>query len=481
MLNSSVFRRRRERLAQRIPEGVVVLGGHRQLPINLPMNLSPKRQGSHILYLTGLHVTDSAILFCPETGRLEMFGPAADPDDEIWHGPKPSFADVAENLGADAAYPLSELEARVEYFLGRLGGTLHTLPSADPDWQTRMKGLGTELPPFGALPRTADVPLADALIALRSIHGPEEIEEMRTAGALTAEAFKVAMAATQVGGTEAQLRGLIEGIYRAAGVRTSYDPIVTVRGEVLHCESNPYRLESNDLLLVDSGCESPNGYAADVTRTWPTRGTFDARQRAIYEIVLEAELQCIERIQVGTEYQSVHLHAAAVIAEGLKDLGILRGSVSDLVDNDAHALFFPHGVGHLIGLDVHDIEDFGDRAGYAPGRERSARFGLAALRLNRRLEADMAVTIEPGIYFIPGLLNRPEIREQYRQWVDFERASSFLGFGGIRIEDDILVTDDGPEVLTPGIPRTIEEVEAITGSSPDLLGAIARFQPITGE
>ncbi len=475
MFNPTIYRTRRARVARRLENGIVVLGGHRRQPLNLPMNLSPARQSSHILYLTGLEETDSAMLLRLDNGRLELFGPAEDPEDEIWHGPRPTFQETAERLGADAAYPLSELETRIEHH--RDAGPLHTLPSADPGWPARMASVGVTIHSFGEMPRNQPSPLADAMIALRSIHGQEEIDEMRTAAAVTARAFRAAMAATRSGGHEAQLRALIEGIYRSAGMRPSFDPIVTIRGEVLHCEANPNRLEAGDLLLVDTGAESLEGYAADVTRTWPVRGRFDMHQRAIYEIVLEAEIQCIDRVRAGTEYLDIHIHAARIIAQGLKDMGILRGMVDDIVDNDAHALFFPHGVGHFVGLDVHDIEDLGDRAGYAPGRRRSSRFGLAALRLNRKLEPGMAVTIEPGVYFIPGLIRNATFRERYREWVDFDRAETWIGFGGIRIEDDVLVTAGEPDVLTRAIPKRVEDIEDIIGEAPEALGALADARP----
>ncbi len=475
MFNPTIYRTRRARLIRRLGEGLVVLGGHRRQPLNLPMNLSPPRQSSHILYLTGLEETESAMLLRLDNGRLELFGPEEDPEDEIWHGPRPSFAEIGERLGADATYPLRELEARIAFH--RDAGPIHTLPSADPTWSTTMASFGVDVPAFGTLPRDADSPLADAMVALRSIHGPEEVEEIRKAADITAAAFEAAMGATRVGVREAQLRALVEGVYRAAGVRPSFDPIVTIRGEVLHCEANPYRLASNDMLLVDSGAESPESYAADVTRTWPARGRFDGRQRAVYEIVLEAEQQCIDRVRAGTEYLDIHLHAARVIAQGLKELGLLRGAVDDIVDNDAHALFFPHGVGHLLGLDVHDIEDLGDRAGYAPGRRRSSRFGLAALRLNRKLEPGMAVTIEPGIYFIPGLLQNGAYRDKHKEWVDFDRAETYLGFGGVRIEDDVLVTEGDPEVLTEAIPKQPDELEGVVGQRPAALGILGDIAP----
>jgi len=477
MVTLSTFQQRRNRLRALLPEGLVVLGGHRPQPMNIPMNVTRLRQSSHLLFLTGLRAPDVALLFRLDTGRLELFLPPQEAGDDIWHGRSPSADEIGDEIGADAAYPLAELEARIASHRADRDPPLFTVPSADPEWAARLEAIGIQVPRFGALDRYVPSPLADALVTLRLSQDAAGLEAMRAAAAVTAEAHRVAMAATRPGGHEAQIRALIEGVFRASGMALAYDPIVTIRGEVLHCWSNPHRLSDSDLLLVDAGCETPGGYAADVTRTWPVRGRFDGRQRAVYEIVLEAQMQCIDLVRPGVEYVDIHLHAARVIAQGLKDLGLLRGSIDDLVANDTHALFFPHGVGHLIGLDVHDIEDLGDRAGYGADRQRSPRFGMAYLRLNRRLEPGMAVTIEPGIYFIPGLLENPNVIARHRPWVDFDKARSYLGFGGIRIEDDVVVTLEAPEVLSAGIPKTIAEIEACVGSAPELLGALGRYQP----
>jgi Xaa-Pro aminopeptidase len=229
---------------------------------------------------------------------------------------------------------------------------------------------------------------------------------------------------------------------------SAYASIVTVQGEVLHNNHYHHALKPGDLLLADVGAETASGWAADVTRTWPVSGKFSSTQRDLYDVVLAAHDVCIEQVRPGVEYRDIHLLAAKVIAAGLVDLGILRGQAEDLVDIDAHALFFPHGVGHLLGLDVHDMEDFGDLAGYEAGRVRSDRFGLGYLRLDRPLRPGMAVTIEPGFYQVPAILNDPERREKYQQVVNWERLAEFADVRGIRIEDDVLVTETGHEVLT---------------------------------
>ena len=207
------------------------------------------------------------------------------------------------------------------------------------------------------------------------------------------------------------------------------------------------------------------GWAADVTRTWPVNGKFSSTQRDIYDVVLAAHDACIDKISTGVEYEDIHLCACRIIAEGLVNLGILQGNTEELVEIDAHALFFPHGIGHLLGLDVHDMEDLGDLAGYEAGRERSGRFGLGYLRLNRPLRTDMVVTIEPGFYQVPAILNNSQNRENFKNLVNWERLAQFADVRGIRIEDDVLVTENGSEVLTAALPTQADAVEQLTVSS----------------
>jgi Xaa-Pro aminopeptidase len=218
-------------------------------------------------------------------------------------------------------------------------------------------------------------------------------------------------------------------------------------------------LKSGDLLLVDAGAETLGGWASDITRTWPVNGRFSPTQRAIYEVVLAAHDRCIAQVKPGREYEEIHLEGALAMAEGLVDLGILIGNPESLVEQDAHALFFPHGIGHLLGLDVHDMEDLGDLAGYASGRKRSDRFGLQFLRLNRPLKSGMVVTIEPGFYQVPAILNNPQFRAQYDRVVNWEKLRQFSDVRGIRIEDDVRVTDQGAEVLTAQLPTAPDQIE----------------------
>ena len=209
------------------------------------------------------------------------------------------------------------------------------------------------------------------------------------------------------------------------------------------------------------GAETALGWASDITRTWPVSGKFSPTQKAVYDVVLAAHDQAIAAVEPGADYEDIHLLACHVLAEGLVDLGILKGVPEDLVNEDAHALFFPHGVGHILGLDVHDMEDLGDVAGYAPGRTRSDRFGLGFLRLSRPLETRMIITIEPGFYQVPAILNDPERRDRFGEMVNWDRLSDFSDVRGIRIEDDVLVTETGRRTLTEALPVSTDEIELL--------------------
>jgi Xaa-Pro aminopeptidase len=247
----------------------------------------------------------------------------------------------------------------------------------------------------------------------------------------------------------------------AAGCNTAYGSIVTVHGEVLHNERHDGLLGAQDLLLADVGAETPEGFAGDVTRAWPVSGRFSATQRAVYEVVLASQLAAIAAVAPGVRYLDVHRAAGLALVEGLIALGVLRGDAKELYARGAAALFFPHGVGHLLGIDVHDMEDLGDRAGYAPGRERATAPGDRYLRLDRDLAPGMCVTIEPGFYQIPRILSRPEELGELESALNRSELSRFSDVRGIRIEDDVLVTATGSEILSQAVPKSIDDIEQI--------------------
>ncbi|MER3434059.1 MAG: Xaa-Pro aminopeptidase [Leptolyngbya sp. ERB_1_1] len=418
---ADMLKSRRKRLSKLIDFPILLRSGDRKSR-NFPANTYPFRASSHFLYFAGLSLPDAAIRI--EGDRLTLFLDDPDPASALWHGESPTRDQIALEIGADAAYPLSDL-AR--------------FPSASID----------------------NPELIKVIVELRLIHDESAIAEIRKAIAVTVEAHRAGMQATLKAQTEAQIRAAMESVILSHNMTCAYNSIVTVHGEVLHNEQYHHAVERSDLVLADVGAETQSGWASDITRTWSASGAFSPSQRAIYQVVLEAHDRAIEKIRPGIEYRDIHLLTCETLAEGLIELGILRGRAADLVDQDAHALFFPHGIGHLLGLDVHDMEDLGDIAGYETGRSRSSRFGLGYLRLDRPLKAGMIVTIEPGFYQVPAILNDPERREKYREVVNWDRLTDFADVRGIRVEDDVLVTAESSEVLSIALPTALEQIENI--------------------
>ncbi len=441
---------RRQRLAKLIDFPVILWSGQAS-PRNFPANPFPFRASSHFLYFAGLPLENAAIFL--NSGRLELFMDEASPSSALWHGEMPKREEIAQVIGADAAFPLSEVSSRATD-----AATVAVQEATTCLQQSQI--LNRPVAPANA-PTGIDLDLAQAIASLRLCHDAGALSELRQAAAVTIEAHKAGMAATPSAKIEAAVRGAMEGVIISHNMTCAYGSIVTVHGEVLHNEQYHHPLQPGDLLLADVGAETSMGWASDVTRTWPVTGKFSPTQRDLYNVVLAAHDACIEKIRPGVEYLDIHLLAASVIAQGLVDVGILRGQVSDLVEMDAHALFFPHGIGHLLGLDVHDMEDLGDLAGYEEGRVRSDRFGLGYLRLNRLLKPGMLVTIEPGFYQVPAILNNPELRSKYQDVVDWECLAQFADVRGIRIEDDVLVTQEGTEVLTAALPTDADAIEQL--------------------
>ncbi len=448
---------RRAALAARI-DGPVLLMGNAPIARNIPMNRLPFRQDSTFLYFTGCTDPDAALLLDDNGATLFLTPPAA--DDALWHGHATPISETGGALGFDRVRPLDELEATVRALPARP----RTLAVSAPSACARAAALAGVPLSFGR--QHGDATLVAAVIEMRRQLSAVELEQMRAAAAVTTAAHHAAMGATVPGRLEREIGAIFDGVIAAGGMVPAYDSIVTVRGEILHNHHRGNRLESGQLMLLDGGAESATGYATDVTRTWPVSGRFTLRQRGAYEAVLAAQEAAIARCTVGTRYRDIHLEASRVLAQWLLDEGLLRDTTAETaVERGAHALFFPHGVGHLLGMDVHDLENFGDLPAYPPGRSRADQFGLGYLRLDRDLEPGNVVTIEPGFYVVPAILADASLTAPLADIVDLDRARSWEGFGGIRIEDDVHITADGPDVLTEAIPKTVAHVEAVVGSA----------------
>jgi Xaa-Pro aminopeptidase len=402
------------------------------------------------LYFVGRAIEGAALVVRPD--RSTLFAPTPDPEEAMWTGPQPTLQELESELGIEVL-PLDELE---------VDGETATLPAQDLEtvfWQSELVGRDLE-PELGPDLEGSDRALAELVVELRLCHDAAAIDQLRFAAEATRLAHEAGRAATRPGRKEASVRGAMEGAMLSVGCVPAYQPIVTVAGEVLHNNRYDHVIGENDLLLADVGAESPEGFAGDVTRVWPASGRFSTTQRELYRVVLEAQLAAILAVRPGVRYLDVHRVAGRKLVGGLIALGILKGDVDDLYARGAAALFFPHGIGHLLGLDVHDMEDLGDLAGYAPGRSRSQSPGDRYLRLDRDLLPGMVVTIEPGFYRIPHLLDRPEEVGELESALDRTVLARYADVRGIRIEDDVLVTENGCEVLTRAIPKTLEELDA---------------------
>lgn len=459
---ASVFSRRRAALRRRLGDAPALVVAGNVHARNYPANTFPFRADSHFLYLVGAAIPEAALLL--HDGRAELFVPPKDEDDPLWHGPTPGPEALAHATGVDAVRSGTELSAAIAALGG--GAAVATLPSAEPLTRVDQCRLLGRTWPADEAPGVArldalDLALADAMIELRLVHDDAALAMIRRAALGTTAAHLAGMAATRPGLLEHDVRAAMEREFLQRGMTTAYSSIVTVHGEVLHNTTYGNRLGEHDLLLADVGGEL-EGWANDVTRTWPVRGRFSPTQRALYDIVLQANLDGIAKVRPGVRYRDVHLASCLTLARGLVDEGLLRGNPESLVERGAHAIFFPHGVGHLLGLDVHDMEDLGDRAGYAPGRTRSPQFGLGYLRLDRDLAPGMQVTIEPGLYLVPAILERQALVGPFIADGSFDptAVARFADVRGIRIEDDVLCTTTDPEVLTAAIPKAASAVES---------------------
>lgn len=452
MIAPEVYAARRTSLQNAVAGPILLVGnGHR--PRNLPAYGVPFRQDSTFLYFTGCASPDAALLLAD--GEEILFLPPVADDDALWHGTVETIEQTGRQLGFSRVEAIGALAAVCAPHQGRLK-TLAVPDQTATRTAARLSGRPTLR--FGEDNGADDI--VDAIIQMRRRLSAEEIQEMKGAVPATAAAHRAAMAATRPGSHERQIAAIFTGVIAAHGLTTAYDSIVTVRGEVLHNHHHIHPLAAGQLLLLDGGAEARTGYANDVTRTWPVSGTFSPRQKAVYEAVLAAQQEAIAMVRPGVRYRDVHTKASRVLATFLSDEGLLTVSPDAALESGAHALFFPHGIGHLLGLDVHDLEAFGDRAQYAPGRTRSTQFGTAYLRLDLDLEPGMVVTIEPGIYFVPAILADTTLTARFRGQVDLDRARSWLGFGGVRVEDNVVVTDSDPDVITAEIPKTVADVEA---------------------
>ncbi|MEM1359499.1 MAG: aminopeptidase P family protein [Bacteroidota bacterium] len=439
MFSTQTYTDRRQALAASISSGIILILGNREAPINYTDNVYPFRQDSNFRYFAGHNIPDLALTI-NASGQSFLWGDDISLDHVVWMGEQPSVAELAIRIGAERGGTQAELGQ----LLKKHAKEIHFLP---PYRAERKLYLAEHL---GAA-AGASKDLIRAVIALRSLKSAEELEQMDIAVATSMRMHAAAQAHAAPGQLEAEVAGLIEGIAISADGRLSYPAIVTRNGHVLHNHYHGNVLQKGDLLLIDAGAETPTGYAGDITRTFSVGAPMTFKQRAIWDIVDKAKTDSIAALRPDVIYRSIHDAAGRIIASGLKDLGLMKGDVDEAVASGAHALFMPHGLGHMIGLDVHDMEDLGeDLVGYDEEVQRSPQFGTRSLRLGRRLQAGFALTVEPGIYFIPALIDRWQADGTCADFINFSALASYRDFGGIRLEDNVVVTEEGSRVLGTG-------------------------------
>jgi Xaa-Pro aminopeptidase len=463
MFPAEVYIQRRKRLRELVGKGVILFLGNKEVAMNYAANNYPFRQDSCFLYYFGLDMPGLAgMIDCEMAGEI-IYGSDPTLEDVIWVGKQEPLQDKALRAGVSLVKPLERLDGDVFRVIAH-SREVHYLPPYRE--QRRLQLAYYDNLKYEEVDRNASETLIKAVVTQRSVKDAYEIGEIEeTLSNVTAEAYNKAIGLINPGKFEYQIAGALEGYILEHNCRMAYPTICTINGQTLHNHYYGNEIKKGQLLLIDAGAESARRYATDITRTYPVGGKFSTQQKEIYKIVLDTQLEAIKAIKPGKSYSEIHTLACKSMAKGLKELGLMKGDVDDAVRHGAHALFFPHGIGHMLGLDVHDMEDVGeDFVGYDQDIKRSEQFGTAYLRMARGLKEGNVVTVEPGIYFIEPLIDKWRNEGRYRDFIDYRALSKYLGFGGIRIEDNVVVTDKGHKVLGKPIAKEAEEVEKLVGN-----------------
>ncbi len=459
MFNNEVYTRRRNALHKIIGSGIAIFIGNVESSMNYPDNTYHFRQDSDFLYFFGLDLPGFVGIMDFDSGKDRLFGNDIDMDDIIWMGPQPTVSDMALKCGISETAPLSALEDSIHEALNK-NRKIHFLPPYRGETKMTLGSLLKENP--CQMKTRASVELIKAVISMRSIKEAVEIIEIEKAVAIAYDMHVTAMKMCKEGVNEQEIFGRIEGIALSQGWGTSFPIILSINGQTLHNHKHVNQLKTGRMMVTDAGAETNMHYASDITRTTPVGGKFSQLQKDIYEIVLRANTDSIEATRPGLSNRDLHLMACKVLATGLKDLGLMKGDVDEAVAAGAHALFMPHGLGHMMGLDVHDMEGLGeDYIGYNDDVKRSAQFGLAFLRFALPYKAGHVFTVEPGCYFIPELIGKWKAERKFSEFINYDKTVDYMSIGGVRIEDNVLITSDGHKLLGKPIPKTVTEIEAV--------------------
>jgi Xaa-Pro aminopeptidase len=455
MFSKEIYTERRNRLKQIIGSGIILFLGNEQSSMNYKDNWYHFRQDSSFLYYCGLDIANLAMVIDIDNDAEVLFGNDATIDEIVWLGPMPAMSELAASSGISVTRKLSELEG----YLKTAGATIQYLPPYRPEHYDTLSSL-LQLQP-AAIDAGVSISLIKAIVSMRSIKAPEEIIEIDKAVNITNQMHLAAMKTARAGETEAAIAGRLQSIAIAGGGDLSFPTILTQKGETLHIHYTNAVVKPGNMLLCDCGAQNDKYYAGDLTRTFPVNKAFTQLQRDVYSIVLNAQQAAADALKPGVRYLDVHLLACEKLVDGLKDIGLMKGDSKEAVANHAHTLFFQCGLGHMMGLDIHDMENFGEQyVGYTESLQKSKVFGLKSLRLGRELEPGFVLTVEPGLYFIPALMDIWKADKRNAAFINYDKLDTFRSFGGIRIEEDFLITNDGARLLGDPIAKSVQDVEA---------------------
>jgi Xaa-Pro aminopeptidase len=459
MFKSEIYIKRREELHKKMKTGLALFIGNVEAPMNYPDNAYHFRQDSNFLYFFGLDIPGLAGLMDFDSGKDRIFGNDFDMDDIVWMGPQPTVKELAQKCGITETMPKSKLEAIIRDALDKKR-KVHFLPPYRGETKMMLGSLLRENP--CQMKSIASALLIKAVVSMRSVKEKIEIEEIEKALEIAYEMHVTSMKMCKPGVREQEIFGVLEGISYAKGGGPSFPIILSINGQTLHNHNHDNILRKGKMLVTDAGAETNLHYSSDITRTTPVGGKFSSLQKDIYEIVLKANTDAINAAGPGISNKDAHLLACRIIASGLKELGLMQGDTDEAVSAGAHALFMPHGLGHMMGLDVHDMEDIGENfVGYSDTIKRSDQFGLAFLRFALPYKPGHVFTVEPGCYFIPELIGQWKSEGKFKQFINYSKIPDFMSVGGIRIEDNVLITEKGHKLLGKPIPKTVKEIETV--------------------
>lgn len=458
MFSKETYTARRKKLAETVSGGLILLPGNEESPMNYADNTYHFRQDSTCLYYFGIDQASLAGIIDADSGESMLFGDDYGIDMIIWTGTLPKISALGERVGVRKVFPFASLSTVVTEAIFKKR-QVHFLNPYRADILLRIAELTLTDP--GSISEKTSLELTRAVVAQREVKSTEEVIELEKAVDISVDMHLAGMSYARPGMRESEVAAKVAEVAYAANGNPSFPIIATIHGQILHNHYHGNTLKSGDLFLLDAGAETENRYAGDLSSTFPVDPTFTPLQKELYQVGLNAHMASVSSLKPGTAFKEVHLTACRSIFEGLKVFGLTRGDTEEAVEAGAHALFFPCGTGHMMGLDVHDMENLGEEwVGY-DGQAKSTQFGLKSLRLAKKLRPGFVLTIEPGIYFIPDLIELWKSKKHLVQFLNYSEIEKFRDFSGLRNEEDFLITEDGFRRLGKALPLSIEGVEAV--------------------